>query len=469
MARKKTRKPKLTRLLDNSDQIIAIVDEDFAVLYANAACCHWLATDEAELLSTTLHYSSSDTSKPANGICPPPALLESPEFHSHGAIFSDAVEKRIWKNASFTRINDPTFPLTSILIVGSGPDLPALPDHADTGSPNVLHSLLSEIKQQHKQKHSLANWIGESSSAKKVRRQLNAIASNVADCLIFGPAGCGKEHLARTIFHERNLDNADLIPVHCSIADGQLIQNSIKEWVFEQRSKETNDWLLLLDIDRLGQEAQAELLGYTNLPDFHLRILATSQNDLEELARAGDFNQELASYLTVQTIEVQPLAKRTQDIGLLAQFFIEQNNQNFNQQIQCCSDDVLEAFYEYHWPRNIEELSQTLKAAHDAAKKRTIELDDLPDAFHHGLSAARIGKFEPTTIQLDDYLASIEKELVRRALKQSKNNKSKAAELLGINRAKLLRRAAALGLIDQPEKSKKDQIDESAFTEADPD
>ena len=239
--------------------------------------------------------------------------------------------------------------------------------------------------------------------------------------------------------------------------------------MFEQRSKETNDWLLLLDIDRLGQEAQAELLGYTNLPDFHLRILATSQNDLEQLGRAGDFNQELASYLTVQTIEVQPLAKRTQDIGLLAQFFIEQNNQNFNQQIQCCSDDVLEAFYEYHWPRNIEELSQTLKAAHDAAKKRTIELDDLPDAFHHGLSAARIGKFEPTTIQLDDYLASIEKELVRRALKQSKNNKSKAAELLGINRAKLLRRAAALGLIDQPEKSKKDQIDESAFTEADPD
>ena len=471
MARKKTRKPKLSRLFDQSAEIVAVVDSDFEVVYANSACCDWLCIEESHLLATEINYSSVEKSAATgdpNGICPSPDLFVDPPKSELGAIFANNNGFKKWKKAVFTTIFDPTHPLQTVLIVAYGPDLPHPPAESNNNSPSNLHMVLSQLKQDDQQIYSTANLIGKSQSLQKIRRQVEAVANNDSDCLIIGPRGSGKEHLARTIFFQRNRDRSDLIPIHCSIADSQLIQNSIKEWVFEQRSKRTNDWLLLIDIDQLGREAQSELLGYTQIPDFHLRILATSASCLEELAKAGNFNQELANYLSIQNIRVSALKDRIQDLPLLTQYFVERENASSNAQISGCSEDVLEAFYEYHWPRNLDELGQTISEAHKASSSSVIEMNDLPDSFRHGLAAARIGKHEQTTIQLDEYLASIETELIRRALDVSQNNKTKAAQMLGISRAKLLRRASATGLIDKPaEKTESNLVDESAFKEAD--
>ena len=78
MARKKTRKPKLSRLFDQSAEIVAVVDSDFEVVYANSACCDWLCIEESHLLATEINYSSVEKSAATgdpNGICPSPDLF----------------------------------------------------------------------------------------------------------------------------------------------------------------------------------------------------------------------------------------------------------------------------------------------------------------------------------------------------------------------------------------------------------
>ena len=487
MARKKTRKPKFTRLLNQSSEIIAIVDDEFKVLFANQACCDWLATTEHDLLASTLSYSSHSAADAAaaptvNGICPPPSIFQSSTASTTGTIFTQANGKMQWKQACFVKITEPDFPLDTAMVIASGPDLDQ-PPTADAGRAGSMHQILAKLAHKHQQWFTLDSLICDSSSMQKARRQFAACAANTEDCLFVGPPGSGKERLARTLFCERNrladqqlrksqptpspqdeVDDLGLVTIHCSIADSQHIQSSIKEWAFDQRSRQSSDWLLLLDVDSLTTEAQVELLGYTQLPDFKIRMLATATSNLESLARAGQFIPELASYFSVQVIELPPLSQRAADIPLLIQYFIELNNQSSSKQIAGCTDEVIEDFLEYKWPGNMDELSQTIQMAHAAATKSTITSSDLPDEFVQGLSATQIGTYEPTVIDLEQYLQSIEAELIGRALKESRNNKTKAAKLLTVSRAKLLRRAAALNILATPKKEESaDLIDPSAF------
>jgi DNA-binding NtrC family response regulator len=98
------------------------------------------------------------------------------------------------------------------------------------------------------------------------------------------------------------------------------------------------------------------------------------------------------------------------------------------------------------WPGNVEELAQVVQAATAHAAGPLVQPTDLPDNFHLALHATAHAPRDDEAIRLDDFLAEIEKELLQRALAKARGNKSKAAELLGINRGRLLRRLVQLGL-----------------------
>ena len=127
----------------------------------------------------------------------------------------------------------------------------------------------------------------------------------------------------------------------------------------------------------------------------------------------------------------------------------------------------MQQFIEFHWPENIDQLNRTIQVAARNTSGVEITAEDLPDEFQHALKAMRIGTASETEIQLDQYLNDIEKELVTRALKQAKGNKTKASKLLGISRTKLLRRIQFLGLAgpDSDSAPGADELDSSAFEE----
>ena len=456
---------KLPRLLDNSPNLVAMVNEQYEVVYANEACCQWLEVAAEKLIGTVLQYSRADTgdAESCNGICPSPRLFSGECDQETGYVHRIQNGVRVFRAASFSRIETENEERTAVLVVADRTDSP-LPEN--DGEKIDWHQLLATLQKRQQQIFKSDSLAGTSDQAIRVRRQVQAVAANDADCLIIGPPGSGREHVARTIFHERDLANVQLVPVHCAIADSEQIQNAIKNWVFERRNNQSADVLLLLDIDGLSVDAQSELLGYTRLPDFEMPIMATASHDLKLMASQGEFSQSLAFHLSIQTIELTPLASRIEDVPLLIQAFIEDANRTSSQQVAGASEEVLATMKEYDWPRNVAELKQCIDAAHEQCTGSTIQLSHLPEAFNHALSASRIGYHNLQPIDLTQFLEGIEKELITRALAQSGNNKTKASQLLGISRARLLRRSSSLEVNDS-KNSEEELIDESEFKEAD--
>jgi DNA-binding NtrC family response regulator len=113
------------------------------------------------------------------------------------------------------------------------------------------------------------------------------------------------------------------------------------------------------------------------------------------------------------------------------------------------ADDALDLLLLYAWPRNVEELGEVIREACERAAAPLITAADLPERMHHGREALLHQQPAETPIQLNEFLAEVEKELLARALKKAGGNKTKAAALLGLQRARLIRRLVQLGLQKQ--------------------
>ena len=276
--------------------------------------------------------------------------------------------------------------------------------------------------------------------------------------------------MARTIHQRRSLasltgpaDTRKLTPglaavVHGEIADAQLVQSSARQaMTFAKENQSENrgraggrhlpvGWLIVLDADRLSAEAQTELWAVLTDTRSDIRVIATSEVDLIQAATDGTFHQGLAWRINTLVINTVALKERSADIPMLAQYFLEQHNQGQEHQIARFDDAAIELLTEYHWPGNLRQLRLVIEQATNACSTVVIGKSDLPESFHHALKALRVGQKTDTHIDLEKYLENIEAELISRAIRVAKGNKTQTAKLLGLNRAKLLRRIQHLEL-----------------------
>jgi DNA-binding NtrC family response regulator len=237
-----------------------------------------------------------------------------------------------------------------------------------------------------------------------------------------------------------------LLPLGCELLDSDLLSSMMD--AFEQRSSDDSDahsTLLLLNVDMLSPDAQVTLADFL-AKRTHLQVLATSSRPLSELVADELICLRLVSILSTMTIVVPPLSARIDDIPLLLQCAIEQQNAMGGKQVSRVTPAALEQLASYSWPGDIAELFELIGEAHAHADGIAIDVDDLPERIKLARDAEMYPPREIEKIELDQFMAKIETELVLRALNQSKGNKSQAAELLGINRARLLRRIEQLGI-----------------------
>jgi len=149
--------------------------------------------------------------------------------------------------------------------------------------------------------------------------------------------------------------------------------------------------------------------------------------------------------LSTVTIELPPLRERLEDLPLLAQAILENLNRGEDRQLEGFEESVLEQFQRYHWPENISELTEVVQAAREKSTNSVITAEDLPFQFRAGYEAQREHPAQTEAFtDLESYLERVEREHILAALEQSRFNKTKAAELLGIPRAKLYRRLETL-------------------------
>jgi DNA-binding NtrC family response regulator len=240
------------------------------------------------------------------------------------------------------------------------------------------------------------------------------------------------------------------VPIDCQVVDAERMQSTLTGLLRRQAETpgERPATALLLNVDRLKPDAQQELAGFFELPGVELHTLATARVSLQRLAAKGKFRRDLAYALSTLMIALPPLRNRAEDVPLLAHHFLEDLNAEGGRQLSGFSAAAQELLAAYPWPGDVEELAQAVREAGRKAAGTQVSPTDFSDRFHLALHAAAHPPREQESIDLDELLAAIERELLQRALATARGNKSRAAELLGINRGRLLRRLVQLGLAE---------------------
>jgi len=296
----------------------------------------------------------------------------------------------------------------------------------------------------------LPGLIGESKAMRKVYRAIGKAASTRATVLISGESGTGKELAARAIHYSSPRASAPFVPVNCGSIPENLLESELFGHVkgaftgaTESRAGffQTADGgtIFLDEISNTGLSMQAKLLrvlqdgqiymvGSARPREVDVRVLAATNKDLRTLVKNEVFREDLYFRLNVITIVMPPLREREDDILLLASDLTAKFAEELGRPAPRFSDDALQALRSYHWPGNVRELENLIQRVVVMTDHQVIKVPDLPSMMR--FSAGR-------EAGLDRTLAEVESEHIRNVLASVKGNKTRAAEILGIDRKTL--------------------------------
>jgi DNA-binding NtrC family response regulator len=461
----RSRLPDLARLLDASPDPIWVVDGERRIRFVNRACAEWTGRAAEDLVGRECRYRTSDDADPAaataDALCPPPAALAGgrtvaeivlPARPDAAAKVAGPAARRV----DFIPLGVGGLGVTAVLAWMPSEEIAAR-DAADLrlleGEAERLHALVAKFHREQATRYALDRLVGDSPAMRRVRNQM-AIAGGVGATLsIVGPKGSGRGRIARTVHYQGKPADAQppLVPLDCAVLGAELLQATVRSMTRTAReTKRRAGTLLLNDVDRLPADAQAELAGFMRLVDLPIRIITTSASPLAALAASGEFRTDLAAWLSTLVIEVPLLSARPEDIPPMAQRMLEETNGRSSKQLGGFTPEALDTLAQYAWPGEADELAEMVAAAHEKSEGPLVTVRDLPRRLFLAADAKRYAREPDESIVLDDYLADIERELLRRAMERAKGNKTRAATLLGVTRPRLYRRLVQLGLEEGP-------------------
>jgi transcriptional regulator with PAS, ATPase and Fis domain len=445
----------LARLLDETSVPLYAIDHERRILFANSACCNWLGVSVDDVVGRQCNYSAGGDDR-LTAICG--ALFPPPEAFSgevtSGEICRPASIDRAFESrpATFVRINGTDAKTAAVLVAivtGKQSEI----SNSESRTAESLHSLLVQLRSDLGKLFAINQLIGTSDEITRVREQVRLAAHSGTRALIIGPPGSGREHVARSIHYNQPTESiGPLVAIDCRLVDAEQMQARLTSLLRNQHERPTDrpPAALLLEVDRLKPTAQQELAGFMQLPKIELKTLATSRVSLDKLVAKGRFRADLASRLSTLVIRLPPLAARRADIPLLAQHFLEVRNTRAETQLAGFQPAAVELLLNLSWKKNIDQLAAAIEEACSRSSGPRVGVADFPDWVHLAQDDASRPRRDAEPIQLDSFLAEIEKELLLRAMRAARGNKSRAAALLGLSRQRLIRRLVQLGLAPKP-------------------
>ena len=449
MARKRSVPKELVSLLQTSPRPVYVLDDRRRIDFCNDACCAWLGTSPEHLIGQQCNYrgSSAAPGDLVAALCPPPEVFTGESVNTE-LVCLDASSRVSRRIVRFSPLGTGQLePVGAIAVVETSEVLqhPVSDSLEDESLRQRMQSLTLSLRIPFR----VERLVGESPAIARVRDQVGMAVAGQGRVAIFGITGSGCEKIARTIHSGASPKTAGpLMPLSCDLMDADLLQTTVMAFLRRciDADAQPPGTLLLLDVDRLSLDAQLEMMAFFQLPTFKLRTIVTSQHRLLDLSREEQFHRPLALALSTLEIALPPLAKRRQDIPFLAQQFVEDANAAGQRQLSGLTTEALDQLCALPWQGDTDELAEVIQQACQAADGPRIEVGDLPNRVTLLTSAAAHPPPVPDeTIRLDEFLAEIEGELIRRALDRTQGNKAKAARLLGVNRARLLRRLDQVG------------------------
>ena len=313
--------------------------------------------------------------------------------------------------------------------------------------------------------------VGKSPGIQEVFGQINTIAPTNYSVIIYGESGTGKEVVAKTIHSYSERKNKPFVALDCGTLSKELAASeffghvkgsftgalSDKEGIFETANGGTLflDEVANLPMDvqiallRVLQERKFKKVGGNKEATTDVRILVASNENLKEAYTAGKFREDLYHRFNEFSIHIPPLRNRQQDIPLFAKFFLEQTNAELNKSLEGFDDEVMQLFKDYTWPGNLREFRNVVRRACLMTTAGLISKNVLPWEIVSGPIApqmqnsentsftASIERATPHVAALKDAAAYAEYETIMNVLRQVKFNKTKAAEILQIDRKTL--------------------------------
>ena len=293
-------------------------------------------------------------------------------------------------------------------------------------------------------------FIGNSKVMHRIFTAISKAASTSATVLITGESGTGKELTARAIHYGSTRSSAPFVPVNCGSIPETLLENELFGHVkgaftgaTESRAgffhaadggtiflDEVSDMSLAMQIKllRVLQDKEVCMVGSNRARKVDVRILAATNKSLDELVKKESFREDLFYRLNVITIFMPPLRERGNDILLLARHFAANFAAELGKSVPRFSDKALKNLRNYDWPGNVRELENVIQRLVVMTDGDFIEVPDLPCLMR--FSALRKTGFTRT-------LAEVEAEYISNVLESVDGNKTRAADILGIDRKTL--------------------------------
>lgn len=456
MSRTVSRKSSLVRFLDGLRWPVYLIDRSRKILFCSEALARISGKAVDQMVGAICGYhSESNVEDDWSGLCPPSSAFAS-DANTQGLVHLPTPSGPLTVQASFCPLVQGDVgdrEVVGLLVVVHGMSA-AADDLADRSAPlsidaKQLHTQLWALRARLQSEFQIEALIGQSAAMNRVREQVRLAAETQASVLVMGPAGSGRERVARTIHACAASQNlTPLIPLAASVLDAELLRTTIEAFIKRCAELETDQapTLLLLDADRMAEDAQGELMGFLAIEELGIRTLATATVPLIDLAAQGSFYPRLAHRLSILTITLPSLGERPEDIPLLAQYLVEQFNQRESTFLDGFAPQAMESLVAFPWSRNVEELKQTVEDGCRTSTGPVIELRDLPARIRLGSDAVLHPVTEPVPQNLAKHLEDVERSMIAQALKQSDGNKTLAAKMLSISRARLLRRIEQLNI-----------------------
>jgi DNA-binding NtrC family response regulator len=452
MGRKRSYISGLSRLLAAASQPVYALDASRIVTYCNAACLAWTGAAVDQLVGRRCNYHSgvrdSGAADLLGGLCPPPEVFEGRPLTAEVAC-PDAGGRWISRPAECLPLLDDSGDCLGVVVLVCDPlRARAVPDAGSEVTPVQLHRQLRTLMQETPALRHGSKILGQTAAISRVRRQAELAAGSDARVVVVGPAGSGRETIARAIHYSGPAAASPLTPLACQLLDSELLESTITAFVASCAELEAEGpaALLLLEVAQLERDAQAALAGILSIRELPVRTLATARHSLIALAQQGGYRHDLALALSTLVIELPPLSERTGDIPLLAQYFLERHNASGGKQLSGFTAEALNQLIAYDWPENGDELGELVQQACAAAVGPLVTATDLPEKLRLASEAEAHRPPAQQPIVLDQLLADVERELLTRALQSAKGNRAAAARTLGVSRARLLRRLEHFGL-----------------------
>jgi DNA-binding NtrC family response regulator len=323
------------------------------------------------------------------------------------------------------------------------------------------------LRSQLEERYQFGGILGRSRPMQSLFQLLETVARTSSTILVTGETGTGKEVVARAIHHNSARRANRFVALNCSAIPETLLEaelfghvrgaftgaTSTREGRFEQAHKGTlfldeigsTSQTLQVKLLRALQEREFERVGDNQTIKVDVRVIAATNSDLTRMVATGTFRDDLFYRLNVIPIQLPPLRERRDDIPLLVKHFLTKFSGTTAVHM---SQSAMRVLMAYHWPGNVRQLENAMERAIALCSGRQeITVADLPPEVQSvpELETLSFVDFPDEGLDMPKYLASVERDLIHRALDRTQGNRNKAADLLRIKRTTLVEKLKRIG------------------------